>query len=430
MTFSELGLDAALLRAIEREGYTTPTPIQAKAIPEVLAGRDVLAAAQTGTGKTAAFTLPLLQHLLHTPRQTGKAPRILVLVPTRELAAQVGESLVAYGRDVAVKHAVIFGGVGINPQIDRVRRGLDVIIATPGRLLDLMGQGVVDLSTIEVLVLDEADRMLDMGFMPDIKRVLKQLPAKRQNLMFSATFSPDIRGLAEGLLRNPVSIDIAPRNTTTELVDQRAIYAEKADKAGLLAFMVSRGNWKQVLVFTRTKHGANRLCERLIKDGLTAAALHGNKSQSARTKALAGFKDGSVRVLVATDIAARGIDIENLPHVINYELPNVPEDYVHRIGRTGRAGVNGEAISLVAHDERGYLKQIERLIHRSIPAFEVEGYALNAKPNAPGEADDRPARPPQRQGRRPPQGRGNGRGPAPKAHKSAEHLKGMSRKVH
>ena len=281
MSFSELGLDAALMRAIEREGYTTPTPIQAKAIPEVLAGRDVLAAAQTGTGKTAAFTLPLLQHLLTKPREGGKAPRILVLVPTRELAAQVGESVVAYGRDVTVKHAVIFGGVGINPQIDRVRRGLDIIIATPGRLLDLTGQGVLDLSKIEILVLDEADRMLDMGFMPDIKRVLKQLPAKRQNLMFSATFSPDIRGLAEGLLTNPVSIDIAPRNTATQLVDQRAIFAEKADKAGLLGFMVSRGNWKQVLVFTRTKHGANRLCERLEKDGLTAAALHGNKNQGA-----------------------------------------------------------------------------------------------------------------------------------------------------
>ena len=438
MSFSELGLDAALMRAIEREGYTTPTPIQAKAIPEVLAGRDVLAAAQTGTGKTAAFTLPLLQHLLTNPREGGKAPRILVLVPTRELAAQVGESVVAYGRDVTVKHAVIFGGVGINPQIDRVRRGLDIIIATPGRLLDLTGQGVLDLSKIEILVLDEADRMLDMGFMPDIKRVLKQLPAKRQNLMFSATFSPDIRGLAEGLLTNPVSIDIAPRNTATQLVDQRAIFAEKADKAGLLGFMVSRGNWKQVLVFTRTKHGANRLCERLEKDGLTAAALHGNKSQGARTKALAGFKDGSVRVLVATDIAARGIDIENLPHVINYELPNVPEDYVHRIGRTGRAGAVGEAISLVAHDERGYLKQIERLIRQTIPVFVIEGYTLNAKPGTPGEADARPARPPQRQGqRRPnppgagprPQGRG-GRGGPVKPQKSAEHLKGMSRKVH
>lgn len=438
MLFSELGLHEALQRAVAREGYTTPTPIQAQAIPQVLKGGDVLAAAQTGTGKTAAFTLPILHRLSEQPLNNGKrAPRVLVLVPTRELAAQVGESVATYGRELTFKHAVIFGGVGINPQIDLLRRGVDILVATPGRLLDLCGQRAADLSQVQTLVLDEADRMLDMGFMPDIKRVLALLPKKRQNLLFSATFSPEIRKLAEGLLDHPVSIDIAPRNAAAESVGQRVIYAEKGDKPGLLGFMISRGNWKQVLVFTRTKHGANRLCERLIKDGLTAAALHGNKSQSARTKALAGFKSGDVRVLVATDIAARGIDIDELPHVINFELPNVPEDYVHRIGRTGRAGLTGEALSLVSREEFPFLKDIERLIKRSIPVFEVEGYQLSPPGQAPKE-EPRPPRQPQRHGqRRPgnsgngprPQGRG-GRGGPVKAQKSAEHLKGMSRKVH
>jgi ATP-dependent RNA helicase RhlE len=441
MLFSELGLHEALLRAVTREGYTTPTPIQAQAIPQVLKGGDVLAAAQTGTGKTAAFTLPILHRLAAQPAPGGKrAPRVLVLVPTRELAAQVGESVANYGRDLSFKHAVIFGGVNINPQIDLLRRGVDILVATPGRLLDLCGQRAADLSQVQTLVLDEADRMLDMGFMPDIKRVLALLPKQRQNLLFSATFSPEIRKLAEGLLHQPISIDIAPRNSAAESVDQRVIYVEKGDKPGLLGYMISRGNWQQVLVFTRTKHGANRLCERLIKDGLTAAALHGNKSQSARTKALAGFKSGAVRVLVATDIAARGIDIDQLPHVINYELPNVPEDYVHRIGRTGRAGMTGEALSLVSRgEESGYLKDIERLLKRTIPVFVVEGYTLSPPGQAPKE-EERPPRPPQqrRQGRpgggggggRGPQGRG-GRGGAPvKPQKSAEHLKGMARKVH
>ena len=442
MLFSELGLNEALQRAVAREGYTEPTPIQAQAIPQVLKGGDVLAAAQTGTGKTAAFTLPILHRLADQPAEQGRrAPRVLILVPTRELAAQVGESVATYGRDLTLKHAVIFGGVNINPQIDLLRRGVDILVATPGRLLDLAGQRAVDLGRIQTLVLDEADRMLDMGFMPDIKRVLKLLPAKRQNLLFSATFSPDIRKLAEGLLHSPISIDIAPRNAAADTVGQRVVYAEKGDKPGLLAFMISRGNWRQVLVFTRTKHGANRLCERLIKDGLPAAALHGNKSQNARTKALAGFKTGEVRVLVATDIAARGIDIDELPHVINFELPNVPEDYVHRIGRTGRAGQVGEALSLVSREEFPLLRDIERLIRRPIPVFEVEGYALNAAPSA-GLDEDRPPRPQgqRRGGGRPgggspggrgPRGRGGrGGGPAPKSHKSAEHQMGKSRKVH
>ncbi len=441
MLFSELGLNEALQRAVAREGYTEPTPIQAQAIPQLLKGGDVLAAAQTGTGKTAAFTLPILHRLADQAAEQGRrAPRVLILVPTRELAAQVGESVATYGRDLTLKHAVIFGGVNINPQIDLLRRGVDILVATPGRLLDLAGQRAVDLSRIQTLVLDEADRMLDMGFMPDIKRVLKLLPAKRQNLLFSATFSPDIRKLAEGLLHNPISIDIAPRNAAADTVGQRVVYAEKGDKPGLLAFMISRGNWRQVLVFTRTKHGANRLCERLIKDGLPAAALHGNKSQNARTKALAGFKTGEVRVLVATDIAARGIDIDELPHVINFELPNVPEDYVHRIGRTGRAGQVGEALSLVSREEFPLLRDIERLIRRTIPVFEVEGYALNAAPSA-GLDEDRPPRPQgQRRGSgrpgggspggRGPRGRGGRGGPAPKSHKSAEHQMGKSRKVH
>ncbi len=400
MLFSELGLNEALQRAVAREGYTEPTPIQAQAIPQVLKGGDVLAAAQTGTGKTAAFTLPILHRLADQPVEQGRrAPRVLILVPTRELAAQVGESVATYGRDLTLKHAVIFGGVNINPQIDLLRRGVDILVATPGRLLDLAGQRAVDLGRIQTLVLDEADRMLDMGFMPDIKRVLKLLPAKRQNLLFSATFSPDIRKLAEGLLHSPISIDIAPRNAAADTVGQRVVYAEKGDKPGLLAFMISRGNWRQVLVFTRTKHGANRLCERLIKDGLPAAALHGNKSQNARTKALAGFKTGEVRVLVATDIAARGIDIDELPHVINFELPNVPEDYVHRIGRTGRAGRQGTAISIATPADEEYLAAIENLVKHELPRVaQPDGFSLSeAAQSAPRERSER-ERGPRRRG--------------------------------
>ena len=379
MSFANLGLSQGLLEAVSKEGYTEPTPIQAQAIPAVLAGHDLLAAAQTGTGKTAAFTLPILQKLQADEAVVGaqsrRAVRVLVLVPTRELAAQVADSVRTYSRNLpSLRTAVIFGGVNINPQIDMLRRGVDIIVATPGRLLDHVSQRTVDLGRIETLVLDEADRMLDMGFIHDIKRVISLLPRKRQNLLFSATFSPDIRKLAEGLLQNPVSIDIAPRNSAVATVSQRVVHISKDQKAGLLAFMISRGNWKQTLVFTRTKHGANRLADRLAKDGITTAAIHGNKSQGARTRALEDFKSGAVRVLVATDIAARGLDIDQLPHVVNYELPNVPEDYVHRIGRTGRAGASGEAISLVAGDEKSELKDIERLLKRTISVFEVEGY--------------------------------------------------------
>ena len=401
MSFSNFGLSPGLLEAVAKEGYTDPTPIQAKAIPAILEGHDLLAAAQTGTGKTAAFTLPLLHKLLGAEpvsAQARRQVRVLVLVPTRELAAQVAESVRTYGRNLpSLRTAVIFGGVNINPQIDMLRRGVDIIVATPGRLLDHVGQRTVDLSKVEVLVLDEADRMLDMGFIHDIKRLIKLLPNQRQNLMFSATFSPDIRKLAEGLLRNPVSIDIAPRNSAVESVGQRVIHIAKDQKAGLLAYMISRGNWKQTLVFTRTKHGANRLAERLAKDGITTAALHGNKSQGARTRALVDFKSGAVRVLVATDIAARGLDIDLLPHVVNYELPNVPEDYVHRIGRTGRAGQVGEAISLVSADERSDLKDIERLLKKPISVFEVEGYTatepLRDAPRPPMRSQARKASP-------------------------------------
>ena len=414
MSFATLGLSQGLLDAVSKEGYTEPTPIQKQAIPAVLEGHDLLAAAQTGTGKTAAFTLPLLHKLLadigDAGSQARRHVRVLVLVPTRELAAQVADSVRTYGRNLpSIRTAVIFGGVNINPQIDMLRRGVDIVVATPGRLLDHVSQRTVDLSKIEVLVLDEADRMLDMGFIHDIKRVINLLPRQRQNLLFSATFSPEIRKLAEGLMRNPVSIDIAPRNSAAESVSQRVIFVEKTQKAGLLAYIVSRGNWKQTLVFTRTKHGANRLAERLEKDGITTAAIHGNKSQGARTRALADFKSGAVRVLVATDIAARGLDIDQLPHVVNYELPNVPEDYVHRIGRTGRAGATGEAISLVAADERGELKDIERLLKRTISVVEVEGYTptepLRDLPRPPMRPQARKAAP-----NRPAPGKGQGQG--------------------
>jgi ATP-dependent RNA helicase RhlE len=436
MLFSELGLHPGLLAAVAREGYTEPTPIQAQAIPQVLAGGDLLAAAQTGTGKTAAFTLPILHRLAQAPARAGKRlPRVLILVPTRELAAQVGESVVTYGGDLPLQSAVIFGGVNINPQIDKLRRGLDIIIATPGRLLDLLGQRATELSQVEVLVLDEADRMLDMGFIPDIKRILKLLPAKRQNLLFSATFSREIRDLAQGLLHAPKTIDIAPRNSAVESVDQKVIFAPKEHKSSLLSFMVGRGNWQQTLVFTRTKHGANRLCEKLIKDGLPSAALHGNKSQSARTKALADFKAGRIRVLVATDIAARGLDIDQLPHVVNFELPNVPEDYVHRIGRTGRAGASGEALSLVGPEERGLLKDIERMLKKSIPVFAVEGYDLTQKrapepDRPPMERQQRRGQPQRKAGPPKPGGQKPWHGAAGKPQKTAEWRMGKSRKVH
>ncbi len=370
-SFASLGLIEPLQRAVREQGYETATPIQAQGIPVILAGRDVLAAAQTGTGKTAGFTLPLLQRLADGPRATNRCVRALVLTPTRELAAQVGESVEIYGQHLSLRSTVIFGGVSINPQMMKLRGGVDILVATPGRLLDLHSQRAVDLSQVEILVLDEADRMLDMGFIHDIRRILKLLPQKRQNLLFSATFSDEIRALTKGLLDNPASIEVAPRNTTAQLVKQTVYLVDKKDKVDILSYLVRNSGWEQVLVFTRTKHGANKLSELLERDGITSAAIHGNKSQGARTRALADFKSGEVRVLVATDIAARGLDIDQLPHVVNFELPNVPEDYVHRIGRTGRAGASGEAISLVGPDERAYLRDIEKLLKRKLMADPV-----------------------------------------------------------
>jgi ATP-dependent RNA helicase RhlE len=390
MSFHELGLSAELLRAVEALGYTQPTPIQQQAIPAVLAGHDVLAGAQTGTGKTAAFVLPTLHRLSERP-SGHRAPRALVLTPTRELAAQVGEDVQNLGKHLSFKHAVIFGGVGINPQIDKLRRGVDVLVATPGRLLDHAGQKTVDLSHVEVLVLDEADRMLDMGFIHDIKRVLALLPKRRQNLLFSATYSDDIRKLADSLLRDPVLIEVARRNTAAETVEQRIYPVDKLRKRELLSHLIHSGGWEQVLVFTRTKHGANRLADQLGRDGLTAAAIHGNKSQSARTRALEGFKSSDVRVLVATDIAARGLDIDRLPHVVNYELPNVAEDYVHRIGRTGRAGAQGAAVSLVSADESGLLAGIQRLLKRELPRETVPGFEPTETAATPAPQRQKPS---------------------------------------
>jgi len=410
-SFASLGLSESLVRAVRDKGYENATPIQAQAIPVVLQGRDVLAAAQTGTGKTAGFTLPLLQRLAQTgAARSGSQPvRALVLTPTRELAAQVGASVETYGRHLSLRSTVVFGGVGINPQIERLRRGVDILVATPGRLLDLHGQRALDLSRIEILVLDEADRMLDMGFIHDIRRVLKLLPAQRQNLLFSATFSDDIRKLAQGLLRDPVSVEVTPRNTAATTVQQAVYQVDKADKQSLLSHLIHRGGWEQVLVFTRTKHGANRLAQQLERDGIGAAAIHGNKSQSARTRALADFKSGSVRVLVATDIAARGLDIEQLPHVVNYELPNVSEDYVHRIGRTGRAGASGAAISLVSAEERKLLLDIERLLKRKLPVETAPDFEPGPRSAAP-EPDEAPRRPPRPHQGQPRQPRGQGGG--------------------
>ena len=398
MSFDSLGLSAELLRSLADQGYTSPTPIQKQAIPVILEGRDVLAAAQTGTGKTAGFTLPLLQRLTKPSANSNRPhqPRALILVPTRELAAQVAESVSTYGRHLSLRSAVIFGGVKINPQIAQLRSGVDILIATPGRLLDHVQQRTLDLSKIEILVLDEADRMLDMGFIHDIRKVLALLPAARQNLLFSATFSSEIRALADKLLDHPVPIEVAARNTPTELVEQVVHPVDKARKRDLLSYLIGSNNWRQVLVFTRTKHGANRLAQQLEHDGLSAAAIHGNKSQGARTRALAGFKDGSIRILVATDIAARGLDIDQLPHVVNFELPNVAEDYVHRIGRTGRAGNEGEAMSLVCVDELGLLRDIERLLGRKIRSETLPDFApdpsIAAEPiqNGRGNAGRRP----------------------------------------
>ncbi|QOY54698.1 DEAD/DEAH box helicase [Candidatus Sulfurimonas marisnigri] len=375
MSFTTLGLSAPLLKAIKEQGYTEPTPIQKQAIPVILERKDILAGAQTGTGKTAGFTLPLLELLIRAkPTKAKHTVRALILTPTRELAAQVGESVELYGKHLPFKSTVIFGGVKINPQITKLRKGVDIIIATPGRLLDHMSQRTVDLRHIEFLILDEADRMLDMGFINDIRKILEVLPKQKQTLLFSATYSDEIKKLSDRLLNSPALIEVARRNTASETVKQAVYHVDQVRKRELLTHLINEGKWKQVLVFTRTKHGANRLTGQLEKDGITAVAIHGNKSQNARTKALADFKKGEVRVLVATDIAARGIDIDQLPHVVNYELPNVSEDYVHRIGRTGRAGNEGEAISLVCVDEHEYLENIEKLIKKDIPKVWLKGF--------------------------------------------------------
>jgi ATP-dependent RNA helicase RhlE len=374
MTFDQLGLSAPLLRALEEKGYREPTPIQAEAIPIVLSGRDLMAAAQTGTGKTAGFTLPILQLLQTNGSNHPHRIRVLVLTPTRELAAQVEESVRTYGAHLSFKSSVVFGGVKINPQIAALRKGVDILVATPGRLLDLHQQGEVDFSHLEILVLDEADRMLDMGFIHDIRRILKLLPAQRQNLMFSATFANEIRTLARSFLHKPLEVSVSPANTTAERVEQWVYPVDKKRKSELFLELVVEKNWQQVLVFSRTKHGANRLAQYLEKAGVNASAIHGNKSQGARTRALAGFKEGRVRVLVATDIAARGLDIEQLPQVVNFDLPDVPEDYVHRIGRTGRAGSSGHAYSLVSADEIKQLNGIEQVIQRHLAREYVDGF--------------------------------------------------------
>ena len=397
MSLETLGLSAELLRAVREQGYTEATPIQAKAIPIVLAGEDVMAGAQTGTGKTAAFALPLLQRLMENP--TPNAPnnrgirpiRALILTPTRELAAQVAESVASYAKHLPMTAAVVFGGVNINPQINQLRRGVDILIATPGRLLDHAGQKTLDLSKVEILVLDEADRMLDMGFIHDIRKVMALLPekSKRQNLLFSATFSGDIKKLAGGLLNSPKMVEVANQNATADKIKQTIHPVDKIRKRELLSLLIRSNNWEQVLVFTRTKHGANRLAQQLELDGLNTAAIHGNKSQGARTKALSGFKNGDVSILIATDIAARGLDIDQLPHVVNYELPNVPEDYVHRIGRTGRAGREGEAISLVSPDEEKLMRDIERLLGTKLPRIVPEGFKASGIAPPP-EPEHRP----------------------------------------
>jgi len=409
MSFNDLGLSAALVESVHNHGYTTPTPIQVQAIPAVLAGGDVLATAQTGTGKTAGFTLPLLDRLGAEAPARGRRPiRALILTPTRELAAQVQNSVKTYGRDLPLRSMTIFGGVGMQPQIQNLKRGVDILVATPGRLLDHMRQRTVDLSHVETLILDEADRMLDMGFIHDIRKVVAAVPANRQTLLFSATFAGEIRALAQDMLRNPTRIDVARRNAAAEDVTQTVHPVNRDGKCAALSSLIHDGDWRQVLVFTRTKHGADRLARQLERNGVTATAIHGNKSQGARTTALSRFKKGGVRVLVATDIAARGLDIDQLPHVVNYDLPNVPEDYVHRIGRTGRAGHGGHAVSLVCADELGMLRGIERLLDKGIRQEVVAGHEPD-----PGERPQPVAgqgrvgggggrnrqRPPQRRGR-------------------------------
>jgi ATP-dependent RNA helicase RhlE len=428
MSFESFGLDPRIQKAISEEGYTEPTPIQAQAIPVVLQGGDVMGAAQTGTGKTAGFTLPILQ-LLGPAQNTSPSParhpvRALILLPTRELALQVSESVATYGRHMQLRSTCVFGGVDIGPQLKIVRAGVEILIATPGRLLDHVEHKSVNLGQVQILVLDEADRMLDMGFMPDIKRIMAALPRQRQNLLFSATFSDEIRQLAQGLLHDPLHIQVEVRNSTVATIAQKVLPVEGKRKAALLLHLVRENNWFQVLVFTRTKHGANRLATQLDKNGVPALAIHGNKSQNARTRALADFKSGKLQVLVATDIASRGLDIDNLPHVVNFDLPHVPEDYVHRIGRTGRAGASGEAISLVAPEERGLLRDIERVIRRQLPVEAVTGFESIAMTH---EADaDRPPRT-----SRPPQRSSAPRRPAPAAkHHASPRRASDSRRSH
>jgi len=417
MSFTKLNLSAPILKAVAEEGYTTPTPVQAQAIPYILEGRDMLAGAQTGTGKTAGFTLPMLELLARNkPAKGPRHVRVLILTPTRELAAQVGESVKTYGKYLPFKSAVIFGGVGMQPQITTLRNGVDILVATPGRLLDHVSQGTVDLRHVEMFVLDEADRMLDMGFIRDIRRVIAILPPKKQNLLFSATYSDEIKKLCESILRNPAVVEVARRNTSSELVRQSVILVDCKRKSALLGKLIADNKWEQVLVFTRTKHQANKLSDYLGKIGISAAAIHGNKSQNARTKALADFKSGAVKILVATDIAARGLDIDQLPHVVNLELPNIAEDYVHRIGRTGRAGNAGEAVSLVCVDEYDYLKGIEKLINRKLDRSIIEGFepdpSIKAEPIQQG-----------RGGR----GSGGGRGNAPRSKPQGEKPQGGRR---
>ena len=383
MSFNSLGLSDALLKAISKKGYTTPSPIQQKAIPPILEGKDVLASAQTGTGKTAGFTLPILQILSQGQQLRQRPIRALILTPTRELAAQILANIKEYSEFLDLRSTVIFGGVNQNPQVMQLRQGVDILVATPGRLIDLQNQGLISLAKVEILVLDEADRMLDMGFVRDIERIIKVLPSKRQNLMFSATFSKDIKQLAMGILHHPVHVEATPENTTVDAIIQKVYPVAKEKKTELIIKLITEGNWQQILVFTRTKQGANKLTESMISAGIKAAAIHGNKGQGARTKALAGFKDGSLTALVATDIAARGLDIPLLPHVVNFELPNIPEDYVHRIGRTGRAGASGEAISLFSPDETVFLRDIEKLVGMKLPLENIRGFEPD--PNASTE---------------------------------------------
>ncbi|MBK6656871.1 MAG: DEAD/DEAH box helicase [Proteobacteria bacterium] len=423
-TFSSLGLAETLLRAVEAQGYSTPTPIQLQAIPAVLSGRDIMAAAQTGTGKTAAFSLPLLQRLAADAPAQRRTPRALILTPTRELAAQIQDCLTQYGANLKIKSAVIFGGVGINPQIDMLRRGIDILVATPGRLLDLYGQGEVNFSKLEVLILDEADRMLDMGFIHDIRKILKVLPPKRQNLLFSATFSDEIRQLGKGLLDRPLEITVTPERVAADTVTQEIYHVDKDQKPALLSHLIKQHDWHQVLVFTRTKHGADRLARKLVRDGIESAAIHGNKSQNARTRALDDFKAGRVQVLVATDIAARGIDIDQLPQVVNFELPHVAEDYVHRIGRTGRAGANGHAVSLVEREETGDLRGIERLLKRRLPVATAQGFVPQS---ASALRDDNAAEAEQRRARaNPPPAARKANGSKPAAQNNRRRKRGAS----